>query len=378
MAAVAPYIACSMPIFLTATMALRLRDDLGIREEALGFLLSMFSTGAAVAAPVMGRLAERIGPGPSLRLASGLAGAVMLSVATAAQSWLTLAAFLMVGGIAATLMQSSSNLWLARTVGTRRMGLAFGLKQSGGPTAALLAGAAVPVLALAVGWRWTFAGFGGFALLAVFSVPRTGLRGVGRTAPSREGDVDLGPMVVLTVGTAISTAIAAAFTGFAVTAAVQQGGLGESAAGLVFAAGALTGVVTRVALGHWMDGRADSGFGVPAALVGAGALGFVVLSAGSGSPAAFMFAVPFSFATAWGWVGVFNYAVTRSNLTSPAAATGITLVGSNVGVIVGPGVFGLIFARSFTAAWLAAATGSLLGAAMLTLGGTLIRRGART
>ena len=109
-------------------------------------------------------------------------------------------------------------------------------------------------------------------------------------------------------------------------------------------------------------------------LVALGAVGFAVLSQGSGSPAAFMFAVPFSFATAWGWVGVFNYAVTRSNATSPAAATGITPVGSNVGVIIGPAVFGFLFARSFATAWLTAAVGSLLGAALLTVGGSLIRR----
>ena len=365
-----------MPVFLTATMAIRLKDDLGIGEEALGALLSIFSVGAAVAAPIMGRLAERLGPGPSLRLASALSGVVMVSIATAAQGWWAIAGLLVAGGIAATLMQSSSNLWLARTIEDRRMGLAFGLKQSGGPTAALLAGVAVPVLALAVGWRWTFAAFGGFALAAVLSVPRTGLRGVGRTAPSREGDVDLGPLLVLTAGAAVSTALSAAFTGFAVTAAVQQGGLSESSAGLVFALGALTGVATRVALGRWVDSRPETRFGVPAVLVGAGAVGFAVLSAGSGSPAAFIVAVPLSFATAWGWVGVFNYAVTRSNATSPAAATGITLVGSNVGVIVGPAVFGFLFARSFTAAWLTAAAGSLLGATLMTLGGSLVRRGA--
>jgi predicted MFS family arabinose efflux permease len=367
-----------MPIFLTATMALRLKDDLGIGEQALGALFSIFSVGAAIAAPVMGRLAERLGPGPSLRLASGLSGMVMVSIATAAHGWLAIAGLLVVGGIAGTLMQSSSNLWLARTIEDRRMGLAFGLKQSGGPTAALLAGVAVPVVALAFGWRWTFAGFGAFAFVALLSVPRTGLRGVGRAAPSREGDVDLGPLLVLTAGAAVSTALSASFTGFAVTAAVQQGGLSESHAGIVFAVGAMTGIVTRVTLGRWVDGRPDTRFGVPALLVGAGALGFAVLSQGSGSPAAFMVAVPFSFATVWGWVGVFNYAVTRSNATSPAAATGITLVGSNVGVVVGPTVFGFLFARSFAVAWLTAAGGSLLGAALMTLGGSLARRGAAT
>gem|GEM_PF-2661088 len=38
-------------------------------------------------------------------------------------------------------------------------------------------------------------------------------------------------------------------------------------------------------------------------------------------------------------------------------------------------MFGLLFARSYSTAWLTAAVGSLLGAALLTAGGDLVRRG---
>ena len=45
-----------------------------------------------------------------------------------------------------------------------------------------------------------------------------------------------------------------------------------------------------------------------------------------------------------------------------------------MGVIIGPAMFGFLFARSVTTAWLTAAVGSLLGAALLTAGGILVRR----
>ena len=145
-AAVVPYVACTMPAFLISTFAIRLREDLDFDERGLGALLAMFAVGAAVAAPTAGRMAERIGPGPSLRLTSAVSGIVMIAIAARARSWGQMAVLVMVGGIAMTFMTSATNLWLARAIGGRRIGLAFGIKQSGGPAAAMLAGLAVPTL----------------------------------------------------------------------------------------------------------------------------------------------------------------------------------------------------------------------------------------
>lgn len=375
-ATVIPYVACSTPIFLTGTLALRLREDLGVGEAGLGALIAMFAVGGALSAPTMGKVAERLGPATSLRLASFTSGMTLITIALVARSWLTLALLNALAGASATFMQSSSNLWLARAMGGHRLGLAFGLKQSGGPAAALLAGLAVPFLGIAVGWRWTFAGFGIFALLAVLSVPRVSLPRTEVRRARPPGDVAFTPLMVLTLGVAISTAVSTSFTGFAVTAAVEQGGIAESTAGFLFAGGAFTGIGARVALGQWVDRSTQKHFEVPAMLVAAGAIGFLVLA--TGAAPAFVFGVPFSFVTAWGWVGLFHHALTRTNDASPAAATGITLVGSNVGVIVGPTAFGLIFSHSFEAAWLVAAAGSILGATVLALGGRMIERAGRS
>ena len=118
-------------------------------------------------------------PGPSLRLTSAVSGIVMIAMAALARSWGQMAGLVVVGGIA---MTSATNLWLARAIGGRRIGLAFGIKQSGGPAAAMPAGLAVPTLATVVGWRWTFAAFGVFALVGTLSVPRSSLGGTGRSA----------------------------------------------------------------------------------------------------------------------------------------------------------------------------------------------------
>ena len=127
----------------------------------------------------------------------------MIAMAALARSWGQMAGLVVVGGIA---MTSATNLWLARAIGGRRIGLAFGIKQSGGPAAAMPAGLAVPTLATVVGWRWTFAAFGVFALVGTLSVPRSSLGGTGRSAPSRLGDrrdrwsahfwLDLRPLVL--------------------------------------------------------------------------------------------------------------------------------------------------------------------------------------
>ena len=52
-----------------------------------------------------------------------------------------------------------------------RLGLSFGIKQAAIPIATLLAGVAVPTVALTVGWRWAYLIGAGLALLALLIAP---------------------------------------------------------------------------------------------------------------------------------------------------------------------------------------------------------------
>ena len=67
--------------------------------------------------------------------------------------------------------QLASNLTLARSVPASRLGLSFGIKQAAIPIATLLAGAAVPTVALTIGWRWAYLIGAAVALLAAARDP---------------------------------------------------------------------------------------------------------------------------------------------------------------------------------------------------------------
>ena len=83
-------------------------------------------------------------------------------------------AILLCGAWCNVMGQLASNLTLSRSVPAHRLGLSFGVKQAAIPLATLLAGAAVPAVALTVGWRWAYVIASGLAVLALLGAPRGG------------------------------------------------------------------------------------------------------------------------------------------------------------------------------------------------------------
>jgi cyanate permease len=83
----------------------------------------------------------------------------------------------------------------------------------------------------------------------------------------------------------------------------------------------------------------------------------------------FAVATLLAFAAGWGWPGLFQLTVTRSNPEAPAAATGVTQTGAFVGSALGPLMFGwLVESTSYAAAW-AVMAGMLFTGAFVMLGG---------
>ncbi len=91
-----------------------------------------------------------------------------------ARSYPMLVTLLALSAAANALGQLASNAALAEHVPAHRQGLSFGVKQAAVPVATLLAGVAVPTVALTAGWRWAFVVAAGAALAALPAVPRTG------------------------------------------------------------------------------------------------------------------------------------------------------------------------------------------------------------
>jgi MFS family permease len=109
--------------------------------------------------------------------------------------------------------------------------------------------------------------------------------------------------------------------------------------------------VVRVVFGHLADGMGGGRLRLVCAMLGVGVVGFLLLA--SGSAGLIVPGTLLAFGAGWGWPGLFNFAVVKTNPNAPAAATGITQTGASGGAALGPLVFGLVVeAASYDAAWL--------------------------
>jgi MFS family permease len=373
---------CVLPSFLLGAMAVQVGRDLGIDPSGIGLAFGAFFAAASVASAPLGRVTEARGPVWSLRVATVVTAGSCLVTAAVGRSLATLLAPIAVAGAANALCQPAANLLLARAVPAHRQGFAFATKQSAIPFATLLAGVAVPALALTVGWRWAFVGAAGLAVAAGAGLPDVGrvLGDADRSArdvvaagrPSRPPtDVPLRVMATLAVGIGFGAAAGGTLGSFLVSAAVD-GGLSEGAAGWLLTAGSIAGITVRLLAGVQADRRDGGHLRVVATmlLLGAGAFGVLAI----GEEWTYLLAGPAGFMTAWAWPGLFNLAVVRANPARPAAATGITQTGTYVGAVSGPLLFGFIAEHaSFRVAWLVAAVFALVGSAAMLAGRRALR-----
>lgn len=358
-----------LPGFMTAGMAVQVRDDIGLSLAGLGVSLGLFFASAAVASVPMGALVERWGWSKSLRFAASLAGAGLLGVGWLAQSAASLNALFIVAGLAVALGHPAANLAIARCVPLHRHGLFFGLKHAAVPTSTLLGGLAVPAVALTVGWRWAFFGSALLALAVALAVPRREtLHGAGSApASSHHGknrpSTELRLLIILAVAVGLGIAGIDALASFVVSYSVDIG-IAEGTAGLVLAAGSVVGIITRVVAGWLIDRTRDSDLTAVASMLLVGAIGVLVLNLGD-KPGLFLGGLV-AFAAGWGWSGLFTFAVVKDNPDAPAAATGITQAGKLVGAAAGPAAFGLLADNwSYGIAWWATTAALVVAAAMM-------------
>lgn len=180
------------------------------------------------------------------------------------------------------------------------------------------------------------------------------------------------PMVVLALGLGLGSAAATPLGGFLVESAVAAGIRVESA-GMLLAGGSAAGIGVRVLFGHLADGMRGGRLRLVAGMLGAGTAGFALLAAGS--PATIVAGTMLAFVAGWGWPGIFNFAVVKTNPEAPAAATGITQTGASTGAAVGPLVFGVVVAAySYGAAWMTSAALAVAALAAVLVGRGMILR----
>src|ERR671921_138508 len=374
--AVAVATATVLPAFLTGGLAVQVRGELDFGAGALGVAVAAFFTTSSLASAVMGRLVEGVGAHRGMRLAAAGSAASLLGVALFARSWTGLVACLVVGGLANAVSHPAANLSLAREVPAGRQGLSFGIKQAAIPVATLLAGLAVPTIAVTLGWRWAFAGGAALALAVAFLVPASTRRSIVRRS-GMKGDKDArtGPLFLLALGIGLGSTAATPLGAFLVESSVAAG-LRVETAGLLLAAGSAINIVVRVAFGHLADGMSGGRLLLVSGMLGIGVVGFALLATGEAGlivPGALL-----AFGAGWGWPGLFNFAVVKTSPGAPAAATGITQTGASGGAAVGPLVFGLVAeAASYQVAWLVCGAFALGALATIVAGRRMILRDRR-
>src|SRR5919108_4371174 len=143
-----------LPGFLTASLAPRIDADFAFSESALGAAVAIVYVVCAFLSSPSGHLVERLGARRAMRAASGATVVCCAGVAALADSAAALVALLVLGGVGNALAAPAASGVLDRHVPETRHGVAYGAMQAGAPVGALLAGLALPAVAIPFGWRW--------------------------------------------------------------------------------------------------------------------------------------------------------------------------------------------------------------------------------
>jgi MFS family permease len=370
--ALATTIACSLPVFLVGGLAVQIGDELHFSPAGLGLAVSVYFGVSALASVPAGILVERFGSTTMARAGVVLAAGCLLSLGAAARSLGGLITMLALGAAANAAGQLASNTMLSRHVPTRRQGLSFGVKQAAIPVSTLLAGAAVPAVALTLGWRWAFVLGALVAVTAWLLVP---VEGVHAARPHAErGQRATAALVVIGIAATLAAGAANALGTFLVDAAVNRG-MAPGPAGLALTLGSAVCVTARVVGGWQADLHPERQIGVIAATLAAGAAGLALIAVPG--TVALVVGVVLGFGLGWSWPGLMNFAVVRLHPQAPAAATSITQTGVYAGGCLGPLSLGAVAAGAgYPTMWAVAGVSMLSAATLMLLGSILLRRHA--
>ncbi|EKV31493.1 hypothetical protein C882_3866 [Caenispirillum salinarum AK4] len=357
-------------------------EDVGLPGSFVGYYTSLVYLGAMVTTLVSGGIIGRYGAMRTSQVCLALCLAGLAGVAAMQAGPLVVMAIVgaLVIGLGYGPVTPSSSHILARTTPAERRGLVFSIKQTGVPIGGMLAGALVPSLTDAIGWRWAALVVGTAALAVALLVQPTRQVLDADRDPRKRANVaavlaPLGmiwrhaPLRLLSVASFTFAAIQLSLSSFLVVYLARRAGMSLVDAGLILAVAQGAGIAGRVIWG-WV---ADKWIGPRAMLL---ILGAVMAAAAiltgwlaPDMPVALLVPVVALFgATAIGWNGVFLAEVAHLAPKGRAGeATGGALFFTYAGVVFGPSLFGIAvevlpgdYASAFTLFGLAALGGGLL------------------
>jgi MFS family permease len=340
-----------------AVLAPEIARDFGVPAKLVGVFVGLLYVGSMTASLASGHFIARRGAIRVSQLCVLLcaAGILMIALLPSSAAAMLAVAPLIIGLGYGAVTPASSEL-LARTARPDRLALTFSIKQTGVPGGAALAGAVLPALTVAIGWRpallWVAAC--GVVIAALAQPTRRRLDVIAADRPFSLAGL-MAPLRVvlrdrrlaeLSVVGYIYAAMQMCLMSFLVVYLTEALQYPLIAAGLALTTANVGGVAGRIAWGaiadHWIAPRRMLGF----IGVATGVCAFAAANFSAAWPHAALLAVAALFgATAIGWNGVQLSQVARHAPPGQAGAiTGASGFITFAGVVSGPPLFALLAA----------------------------------
>ena len=326
---------------------------LGVTPAAVGYFVTAVYLGSMIGTVTAGGWVGRFGPIRVSQVGLLLCLAGLATAASGALPLVLLGALLL--GLGYGPATPASSVILARTSPPHLVALMFSIKQTGVPLGTAIAGAAVPVLVLVLGWQGAALAIG--AACALCAVALAPVRGRYDDARNPMAPVSLASafapvglivrdrgLLELSLVSFIYAGMQITLIAYLVTFLVESFALSLVLAGMVMAASQLASVAARIAWGAFADRVASRRVTLGLLGVGMSATAALALVAGPHWPlwALFAFAMAFG-ATAVGWNGVFLAEIARRAPRDRIGdATGGSAFFTFLGVVVTPPLFHVV------------------------------------
>ena len=343
----------AMALLTLPVMAPVAAKDLGVSPAMVGFYVSITYAGAMFASLTSGTTVSRFGP---IRVSQFGLFICAIGLCLCASAWLPMVALgaLLIGLGYGPITPASSQI-LARTTPPEQMGLVFSIKQTGVPVGAMMAGAIVPSLMLAINWQWSMVMVAlACVISALLAQPMRKESDDLRQAnlPFQMGTLTQ-PIRMVLGHRALATMAACSFmfsmiqmslTTYLVTYLHDDLSYGLVSAGLLLSVTQMGGIGGRIVWGvvadKWLG--AQKALALLAALMACSSMATALLLPQLPIWGVWLVLIVFG-ASAIGWNGVYLSEVARQAPEGKASvATGGTLTFTFLGVVIGPPIFGAL------------------------------------
>ena len=360
----------SMAVFAPPVFAPAAHDDIGFPASWVGIVTALTFAAATFGALFSGGVIAWFGALRMSQFSLLLCGSGIALIASS-NAWLVALGALVMGLGYGPVTPSSSAILAERTP-ERIRSFIFSLKQTGVPIGGALAGAIVPALIVAFGWKTSAlsVGLACVALAAAIQPYRAVVDLAQQFDRPKKPASLLEPLRLvlahprlreMAFASCTYSGMQACLSTFLVVYLNQRIGFSVPVAGAALATAMTAGIIGRISWGvvadNWVKPRALLGILGVTMSVGAA---LTAMFTGTW-PLAAVFAVSFAYgATAIGWNGVYLSEVARIAPAGKAgAATGATLAMTYAGVVVLPMLFWAVHAVSASYAVAFIAVGSL-------------------